>query len=135
MSRRDATLRSQQTIDKLYREGVTYHGAYVICIVRRAASGQRHVLFVTSRRVGNAVRRNRAKRLMREAYRSVADALPPDRIHIAWIARATCAQSGMNEIREDMLRIMERTGLIPSGTERAQGVRRARTGERGPETA
>jgi ribonuclease P protein component len=135
VSRRDATLRSRQTIDKLFKEGVTYHGAQVICIVRRVETGERRVLYVASRRVGNAVRRNRAKRLMREAYRAVAKGLPPDRLHIAWIARAGCARSGADEIRRDMCKTLAHAGLFLPRAETAQEARDTRTGEHEPETA
>jgi ribonuclease P protein component len=50
---------------------------------------------VASRRVGGAVQRNRAKRLLREAARTLAWHPGND---IVLVARAACARAGLHEV-------------------------------------
>lgn len=115
----DEALTGESTIRRLFDEGVVHHGRCVLLIERQAEGGPRRVLFVASRRVGGAVRRNRAKRLMRTAYQGIAPRLVNRPVHIAWIARASCATADMIDVRVEMEGLAGRAGLFapePAGT-------------------
>jgi ribonuclease P protein component len=107
----DSSLRSRPAADLLFKEGRAFRGVHLILIVRQAPEGPRQVLFVASRRVGKAVVRNRAKRRMREAYRGLIDRLSSDRLHLAWIARSSCARARLLEVREEMERLLRSAGV------------------------
>jgi ribonuclease P protein component len=68
------------------------------------------VAFVASRRVGPAVRRNRAKRLLREAWRAVPEGVREERCWRIWIARAPCALSDLASVQAEMTRLLVRRG-------------------------
>ncbi len=62
-------LKSEADVQRVWQQGGTW--AHPLIILRARANGlaQSRVAFVVSRKVGKAVARNRAKRLMREAAR------------------------------------------------------------------
>lgn len=70
------------------------------------------IAYVASRRVGTAVRRNRAKRLLREAARSVRWREGVDAVIVA---RPTCADSGTAEVLEDVSRCARHLEAIDEG--------------------
>lgn len=64
---------------------------------------------VASRRVGQAVERNRAKRLMREAARGV-----PWRpgLQLVMVARPACAESGRGAVQSELEELAARLDLL-----------------------
>lgn len=81
-------------------------------LVQDAAQGNpvRKLGVIASRRVGNAVARNRCKRLMREVFRRCEDQLP-HRCEVVMVARGECAKAGYKEVEADFLQLMERFNL------------------------
>jgi ribonuclease P protein component len=119
----DEALTGEQTIRRLFDEGVVHHGRHLLLIQRQAETGSRRVLFVASRRVGIAVKRNRAKRLMRAAYQGIAPRLVNRPAHMAWIARSSCAGAAMGDVRVDMEGLAGRAGLLTQEAAGACGKR------------
>ena len=122
----DEPLRSREAINQLFQGGTVHHGRRLLLISRHVSQGPRKVLFVASRRVGKAVRRNRAKRLMRAAYQQLVAGLTENERHLAWIARSSCADSGMREIETDMSDLLARAGLCAN---RATSIREGRNSQ------
>lgn len=56
-------------VQRIFREGRPVHGQRLVLFV---APGSGEVAFVAGRRIGGAVERNRARRILREALRQVA---------------------------------------------------------------
>gem|GEM_PF-6183652 len=64
------------------------------------------VAYVASRKVGAAVRRNRAKRLLREGFRHLpSDRRTEPRWRI-WIARAACTRATAAAVADEMARLV-----------------------------
>jgi ribonuclease P protein component len=68
---------------------------------------------VASRKVGGAVQRNRAKRLLREAHRSLRSRLWSP-LGLVLIARAAAAAPGVtsDEVRHEMERLLDEAGAL-----------------------
>jgi ribonuclease P protein component len=66
---------------------------------------------VASRKIGGAVARNRAKRLLRECFRLTRDQLHPD-VALVLVARRPLPGMRMPAAREEYLRLAKRAGVL-----------------------
>jgi len=65
--------------------------------------------FLTPKRIGEAVARNRLRRRMREIYRRTLVG-PVDDVYLIWIARPPAAELAFEELRECMTTLLRRSG-------------------------
>lgn len=81
------TLVKNKDFLSLYKQGKTIVSPYVILYFRKNRFGQRRLGITAGKKVGNAVCRNRAKRVIRAAYRELEPLLPKN-IDLVIVARA-----------------------------------------------
>jgi ribonuclease P protein component len=94
-------LRYQKDFDRLYKRGAKIHGKYLVVMFIRNGGDSNRKAFLASKKVGKAVARNRARRLMKEAYRSLAPRLRTG-YDILFVARNTIAGADCPEIVKTM---------------------------------
>ncbi|MCX6018180.1 MAG: ribonuclease P protein component [Chloroflexi bacterium] len=96
--------------ERVRKEGARWRGRFCILNAARAFSipsvgGEGRIGYITAKRVGGAVQRNRARRLMREAIRALAaaDELPPgwDLVLIAQNA-IVADDAGMAQVKDEI---------------------------------
>ena len=82
----------------------------VMWLNRRAEAGRRAGVVVSKRTLHDAVDRNRAKRLLREAFRLSRGCLPPD-AEVILIARGGIRGTTCREVRADLERVCRKAGI------------------------
>jgi ribonuclease P protein component len=72
----DRRLRRRAEFQRVFDKGFRVHGRFVTLVVTPNQAGSARLGIVASRKLGNAVQRNRAKRLIREIFRQNDDPRP-----------------------------------------------------------
>ncbi|MEM9226434.1 MAG: ribonuclease P protein component [Verrucomicrobiota bacterium] len=107
-------LRTRADFDRSRRDGLRADcGAFILRILPlRDASlpGQRRLGVIASRKVGNAVKRNRAKRQFREIFRLNQEKLPAA-CDVIIIVRAAYEQFSFQELQERFLNAADKCRL------------------------
>ena len=80
-------LKQNRDFQTLYRRGISFVTPFVVIYIRPNRFGKHRLGITAGKRVGNAVHRNRAKRLIRQAYRELEAELPPY-LDLVIVARA-----------------------------------------------
>ena len=113
-------LRRSADLEKVRQSGRSWRHPLAILVARDNGQERSRFAFVASRRVGGAVQRNRAKRLLREAVRCrLADVAPG--WDCIFIARAPLPQAAFEEVDTAVYQLLRRAKLL-------KGIKR--TGER-----
>ncbi len=113
--------KSSRLASPQYREvfdaGRSTAGRYVVVWARRAEGVARRVGVVTSKRaLHTAVARNRARRLMREAFRLNRQELR-EGVDLVLVARSRIAQAGGQAVADDFLAVCRKAGIRRKGPE------------------
>ncbi|MGB7294880.1 MAG: ribonuclease P protein component [Candidatus Aminicenantales bacterium] len=95
-------IRKKKDFLVLYRKGYRYKSKYFSLIGLSNALTYSRVGVVASRKVGNAVARNRAKRWMRELFRRNKDLLERP-VDLLIVARAAMKEASWAELRENYI--------------------------------
>ncbi len=118
--RREQRLKRRQEFSSVYEDGKAFaHGPLVIRVRRAREGGDQSQVrfgFAVGRRLGNAVRRNRVKRQLREAARRSGAEGNAD---IVVIARASAARASYGQLEHTLWTLLSRAGLRETPTSSA----------------
>lgn len=94
-------LRKRFEFRRLRDQGRRVHTRSFVLLIARSEHAQSRLGITVSRQVGNAVRRNRVKRLLREAFRQQRS-LFPDAADVVAIAKAGCLPLSLHEVQREL---------------------------------
>lgn len=104
-------LRKKKDFSLLYRKGKSVPERYIVLFYRKNGLSYNRTAFLASKKVGNSVQRNRAKRLMKESYRLCCDNLS-EGFDMIFIARNTINGRTFDEVNKSFLNALRREKLL-----------------------
>jgi ribonuclease P protein component len=104
-------LTRSEDFKRVRRSGKSYAHPLVVLIVQKNEQGKGRVGVAAGRTAGNAVQRNRAKRLLREAMRTYLTSLASG-LDVILVARAGLASATLTDTRSALLNLLQRAKLI-----------------------
>ena len=108
-------LRDSREFQHVYRNGKRYDGVFItVFVLENDALNHRLGVTASKKALGKAVQRNRAKRLLRETFRSNEPSLGALVKHYDWVlnAKATVLSQKLNAPREEFEGIIEKVGRL-----------------------
>ncbi len=104
-------LTDSRSFDYLYRHGAAYRNALLVLYVVKSRFSTPKVGFSVGKKVGDAVRRNRTKRRLREAFRLEMARIQAGQNYVV-VARVGSAERSYQELREALLSLLKQANAL-----------------------
>ncbi len=112
------TLKCNPDFRRLYNRGKAITDPALVVYYSKNRAGICRIGITTSKKIGNAVERNRSRRVLKEAFRAVCPLVKPE-YDIVLVARSKTKYMKSTRVAEIMTTIFEKQGmLITEGDDR-----------------
>lgn len=105
------TLKTNSDFRRAYARGKSYTNPALVMYVRKNRAGSCRIGITASKKIGNAVQRNRARRVIREAFRQVNLPLKGN-YDVVFVARTKTVHKKSTEIYNVMLPMLIEAGVV-----------------------
>ena len=106
-------IRNQSDFQALYNKGKSTGSRFVVILYRKNGQSRSRRAFLASKKVGNAVERNRARRLMKESFRLIEQKTPiKTGYDVLFIARNSINNQKCADVKKTIEAAMKRVDLI-----------------------
>lgn len=112
--KRSFRLTRSEDIKRVRRSGRSFAHPLVVLYVQKTDSGVTHIAVTAGLKVGNAVKRNRAKRLLREAMSELMPSTVPG-YDLLLVAGRTLPAANTAQAREALSALLGRASLLSPG--------------------
>jgi ribonuclease P protein component len=123
---RELRLKERRRFQEVYRRGRFWTNAEMAVHVLKRPTAEKQFGFVVGKKVGGAVQRNRVRRLLREACRSLV-AKVPHGVDVVIVARPVSSQASLAHLSEGMQALFQRAGIWMERGETEPRSQRAET--------
>jgi ribonuclease P protein component len=113
---RNFRLTQSTDFKRVRRFGKSYAHPFVVLLVSPTSGERTHIAITAGQSVGNAVQRNRAKRLLREAIRPLLSMLKPG-WNVILISRKQILETKLPEIQISLQQLFSKANLITKSDE------------------
>ena len=103
-------LRKKSDFDSIYNRGKSVGDRYIVLFYRKNNLPYNRTGFLASKKVGNSVQRNRARRLMYESFR-LYEPQTKQGYYMVMVAKSAILQTDFETIRLSLGKILERAEL------------------------
>lgn len=100
---------------RIYARGKSYVSPLVVVYALKNRTKNVRVGITTSKKVGNAVQRNRSRRVIREAFRALAPRVRPG-FDLVLVARGKTPYVKSTDVRRQLERQLQAAGLLREKT-------------------
>ena len=107
----ELTLRKQSEFARVYKQGKSKGSRFAVILYRRNGLKFTRTAFVSSKKVGNSVERNRSRRLMKAAYRAFEPGIKSG-YDIVFVARAAIKGCKEPEVERQLKKTLESAGIL-----------------------
>ena len=107
----ELTLRKQSDFTRVYNKGNSKGSRYIVVLYKKNNMEYTRTAFVSSKKVGNSVERNRSRRIMRAAYDSMKDKIVQG-YDIIFVARSSIIGISEKELQRSMYGTVKSCGLM-----------------------
>ncbi len=109
--KRTVTLKENCDFRRLYGKGKSIQAPALVSYVMKNRAGICRIGITTSKKIGNAVERNRSRRVIRAAYREIEDRINGN-YDFVFVARSRTKYQKSTQIAQLMLSQLEEAGVI-----------------------
>jgi ribonuclease P protein component len=104
-------LRRKKDFDTIYNKGKSFGERYVVLFIKKNNLPYNRIAFLASKKVGNSVKRNRARRLMRESFREIKENIA-EGYDIVFVARKTINDLKCRDVKISLTAAVKKTGAF-----------------------
>ena len=105
-------LKKDSDFRKVYKHGKSFANRYLVMYILENKSDSSRIGISVSKKVGNAITRNKIRRRIKEAYRLNIDENVKNGYDIIFIARVSCNEAEYKDIDKDINHLVKKSNLI-----------------------
>ena len=105
------TVKSRRQFRRIYNRGKSFVSPELVTYVLKNRTGDKKYGITTAKKIGNAVKRNRARRIIRASYYNLYDSIKPGYDFI-FVARTKTTYLKSTDIEPVMREHLKEAGLV-----------------------